>query len=57
MLQCSRVFAHSPSDKRNLEPKTRVFIDYLADHFGAVPPWEGNGHEGDCRPGVLAITP
>jgi DNA-binding transcriptional LysR family regulator len=28
------------SDKRNLAPKVRAFIDHLADHFGAVPPWE-----------------
>jgi len=28
------------SDKRNLAPKVRAFIDYLVDHFGAVPPWE-----------------
>lgn len=28
------------SDKRNLAPKTRAFIDYLTDHFGTVPPWE-----------------
>ena len=37
------------SDKRNLAPKVRAFIDYLADHFGAVPPWERNGPEGEDR--------
>jgi DNA-binding transcriptional LysR family regulator len=34
------------SDKRNLAPKTRVFIDYLTDHFGTVPPWERDGRDG-----------
>ena len=28
------------SDKRNIAPKARRFLDYLADHFGKVPPWE-----------------
>lgn len=28
------------SEKRNLAPKVRAFIDYLADHFGNIPPWE-----------------
>jgi len=28
------------SDKRNLSPKTRAFIDFLVDRFGPVPPWE-----------------
>ncbi len=26
--------------RRNLMPSVRAFIDYLADHFGTVPPWE-----------------
>jgi len=26
--------------RRNLAPSVRAFIDYLADHFGSVPPWE-----------------
>jgi DNA-binding transcriptional LysR family regulator len=28
------------SEKRNLAPKVRAFIDYLVEHFGTVPPWE-----------------
>lgn len=28
------------SERRNLSPKVRAFIDYLADWFGSVPPWE-----------------
>jgi len=28
------------SEKRNLSPRVRAFIDYLAEHFGTVPPWE-----------------
>jgi DNA-binding transcriptional LysR family regulator len=28
------------SDRRNLSPKVRVFIDYLVEQFGPVPPWE-----------------
>ena len=28
------------SDRRNLSPKIRVFIDYLAEIFGPIPPWE-----------------
>ena len=31
------------SDKRNIAPKARRFLDYLADHFGKVPPWERAG--------------
>ncbi|MGB0671354.1 MAG: LysR family transcriptional regulator [Rhodospirillales bacterium] len=31
---------------RHLSPKVRAFVDYLADHFLPVPPWE------DCRPGT-----
>ncbi|MBK1622129.1 LysR family transcriptional regulator [Afifella marina] len=28
------------SEKRNLSPRVRAFIDYLSAHFGSVPPWE-----------------
>ena len=28
------------SDKRNLSPKVRAFIDFLVSRFGPVPPWE-----------------
>ncbi|MBZ8131984.1 LysR family transcriptional regulator [Afifella sp. IM 167] len=28
------------SEKRNLAPRVRAFIDYLVEHFGTVPPWE-----------------
>lgn len=28
------------SDKRNLAPKVRAFIDYLVSHFGDTAPWE-----------------
>jgi len=28
------------SDKRNLSPKVRAFIDFLVRHFAPVPPWE-----------------
>ena len=28
------------SERRNLSPKVRVFIDYLTEHFRPVPPWE-----------------
>ena len=28
------------SEKRNLSPKVRVFVDFLVGHFGPVPPWE-----------------
>jgi DNA-binding transcriptional LysR family regulator len=28
------------SERRNLSPKVRVFIDYLIDWFGSLPPWE-----------------
>ncbi|MCT8267757.1 MULTISPECIES: LysR family transcriptional regulator [Afifella] len=28
------------SEKRNLSPRVRAFIDYLRAHFGNVPPWE-----------------
>ncbi|MGI9463513.1 MAG: substrate binding domain-containing protein, partial [Aestuariivirgaceae bacterium] len=28
------------SNRRNLSPKVRVFIDYLVDSFHPVPPWE-----------------
>lgn len=28
------------SDRRNLAPKIRAFIDFLVDWFGTVPPWE-----------------
>ena len=28
------------SDRHNLSPKVRAFIDYLVGHFGPVPPWE-----------------
>jgi len=31
------------SAKRNLSPKVRVFIDFLVERFGPVPPWERNG--------------
>ncbi len=31
------------SEKRNLAPKVRAFIDYLGAHFGTVPPWERDG--------------
>ncbi|MCF3933458.1 LysR family transcriptional regulator [Acuticoccus sp. M5D2P5] len=27
-------------DRRNLAPKVRVFIDFLVEAFGSVPPWE-----------------
>lgn len=27
-------------DRRNLSPKVRAFIDFLAERFGPVPPWE-----------------
>ena len=28
------------SNRRNLSPNVRAFIDYFADAFGPVPPWE-----------------
>ncbi len=28
------------SERRNLSPKVRAFIDYVVGEFGAVPPWE-----------------
>ena len=27
-------------NRRNLSPNVRAFVDYLANHFGALPPWE-----------------
>jgi DNA-binding transcriptional LysR family regulator len=33
------------SEKRNLSPKVRAFIDYLVDWFGSVPPWERPPHD------------
>lgn len=27
-------------NRRNLSPNVRAFVDFLADHFGNVPPWE-----------------
>ena len=32
--------------KRNMSPKIRVFLDFLAKRFGSTPPWErdGNSH-------------
>lgn len=37
------------SDKRNLSPKVRAFIDFLAGQFGPVPPWERDGRDRDGR--------
>ncbi len=34
------------ADKRNLSPKVRVFIDFMADLFGSTPPWERAGDTG-----------
>ena len=28
------------SDRRNIAPKARRFLDFLADYFGKIPPWE-----------------
>ncbi|MEP1031721.1 MAG: substrate binding domain-containing protein, partial [Alphaproteobacteria bacterium] len=30
------------SNKRNLSPNVRAFIDYFAEKFGPVPPWEND---------------
>ncbi|WP_112321087.1 LysR family transcriptional regulator [Oceanibium sediminis] len=27
-------------ERRNMAPRIRVFLDYLAAHFGKIPPWE-----------------
>ncbi|MEX0694578.1 MAG: LysR family transcriptional regulator [Rhodospirillales bacterium] len=27
-------------NRRNLSPNVRAFVDYLANHFGALPPWD-----------------
>lgn len=27
-------------NRRNLSPNVRAFVDFLADHFGPIPPWE-----------------
>jgi len=35
----SEVLAVYPN-RRNLSPKVRVFVDFLAEQFGEVPPWE-----------------
>lgn len=34
------------SEKRNLAPKVRAFIDFLVGHFGTVPPWERQQEDG-----------
>lgn len=31
------------SEKRHLAPKVRVFLDFLTESFGRVPPWERDG--------------
>ncbi len=31
------------TDRRNLSPKIRAFIDFLTDHFSGAPPWEDAG--------------
>ena len=28
------------SDRRNIAPKARAFLDFLAGYFGKIPPWE-----------------
>ena len=31
------------SNRRNLSPNVRAFIDFFAEKFGPVPPWEQKG--------------
>jgi DNA-binding transcriptional LysR family regulator len=38
------------SDKRNLSPKVRAFIDFLVGRFGPVPPWERPSERPSERP-------
>lgn len=33
------------SERRNLAPKIRVFLEFLTKHFGRVPPWERGQEE------------
>ncbi len=40
------------ADRRNLAPKIRAFIDYLAEWFGTVPPWERESRLGEPKQNV-----
>ena len=33
------------SDRRNLSPKVRAFVDHMAESYGDPPPWEWDGAE------------
>lgn len=37
------------SDKRNLPPKVRAFIDFLVDRLGPIPPWERGCASSDAQ--------
>jgi len=45
----SDVLAIYPN-RRNLSPNVRAFVDFLADHFGNVPPWERKDGNRVSRP-------
>jgi DNA-binding transcriptional LysR family regulator len=42
-----KVYAVHPRS-RNLAPKVRVFVDYLAERFRPTPPWRRRGSEADA---------
>lgn len=52
-------FSHETADllavfptRRNLSPKVRVFVDYLVEQFGDVPPWEREPASAPARGGA-----
>lgn len=51
----SNILAIYPN-KRNLSPNVRAFVDYLADYFGPVPPWERNEPADGKKPKLRAIS-